>query len=80
MFIAQPAEEIGAGAMAMLAEGLFTRFPKPNFGFALHDGAFASWHRPLSRRGRLLELPTASTSNSAAAAVTARRRRRPSTP
>jgi amidohydrolase len=36
MFIAQPAEEIGAGAMAMLREGLFTRFPKPDFGFALH--------------------------------------------
>src|SRR4051794_12790469 len=42
MFIAQPAEEVGAGAMAMLMEGLFTRFPKPNFGFALHaNGAFA---------------------------------------
>ena len=42
MFIAQPAEEVGAGAMAMLREGLFTRFPKPDFGFALHaTGAFA---------------------------------------
>jgi hippurate hydrolase len=42
MFIAQPAEEVGAGAMAMLREGLFTRFPKPNFGFALHaSGGFA---------------------------------------
>src|SRR3954462_14622448 len=42
MFIAQPAEEVGAGAMAMLMEGLFTRFPKPDFGFALHaNGAFA---------------------------------------
>src|SRR5450755_1400931 len=41
MFIAQPAEEVGAGAMAMLREGLFTRFPKPNFGFALHaNGGF----------------------------------------
>jgi amidohydrolase len=38
MFIAQPAEEIGAGAMAMLADGLFTRFPKPDFAFGLHDG------------------------------------------
>jgi hippurate hydrolase len=36
MFIAQPAEEVGAGAMAMLADGLFTRFPKPDFGFGLH--------------------------------------------
>jgi amidohydrolase len=41
MFIAQPAEEIGAGAKAMLADGVFTRFPKPDMGFALHDGAFA---------------------------------------
>src|SRR6516165_4323776 len=41
MFIAQPAEEIGSGAKAMLADGLFTRFPTPNFGFALHDSAFA---------------------------------------
>jgi hippurate hydrolase len=41
MFIAQPAEETGAGAKAMLADGLFTRFKKPDFGFALHDGPFA---------------------------------------
>jgi len=41
MFIAQPAEEIGAGARAMLADGVFTRFPKPDFAFALHDGPFA---------------------------------------
>jgi amidohydrolase len=37
MFIAQPAEEIVAGAKAMLADGLFTRFKKPDFAFALHD-------------------------------------------
>ena len=41
MFIAQPAEEMGAGAKAMLADGLFTRFKKPDFAFALHDGPFA---------------------------------------
>jgi amidohydrolase len=41
MFIAQPAEEIGLGAKAMLADGLFTRFPKPDVGFALHDGPAA---------------------------------------
>jgi hippurate hydrolase len=40
MFIAQPAEEIVSGAKAMLADGLFTRFNKPDFAFALHDGAF----------------------------------------
>jgi hippurate hydrolase len=36
MFIGQPAEEIGAGALAMLDDGLFRRFPKPDFGLALH--------------------------------------------
>jgi amidohydrolase len=38
MFIAQPAEEEVTGALAMLADGLFTRFPKPDVAFALHDG------------------------------------------
>jgi amidohydrolase len=38
MFIAQPAEEIVAGAKAMLADGLFRRFKKPDFAFALHVG------------------------------------------
>jgi amidohydrolase len=37
MFIAQPAEEVGAGARAMLADGLFKRFPKPDYAFALHS-------------------------------------------
>jgi amidohydrolase len=41
MFIAQPAEEIVSGAKAMLADGLFTRFPKPDFGFALHANSAA---------------------------------------
>src|SRR3954468_10385938 len=41
MFIAQPAEETGSGAKAMLADGPFTRFKKPDFAFALHDGPFA---------------------------------------
>jgi amidohydrolase len=41
MFIAQPAEETVSGAKAMLADGVFTRFGKPDFGFALHDGPFA---------------------------------------
>jgi hippurate hydrolase len=40
MFIAQPAEEIVAGAKAMLDDGLFTRFKKPDFAFALHAGGF----------------------------------------
>lgn len=36
MIIGQPAEEIGAGAKAMLEDGLFTRFPKPDVAVALH--------------------------------------------
>jgi hippurate hydrolase len=38
MFIAQPAEETVSGAKAMLADGLFTRFPKPDYAFAAHVG------------------------------------------
>lgn len=38
MFVAQPAEEGGGGAKAMIADGLFTRFKKPDYGFALHVG------------------------------------------
>ena len=37
VLIAQPAEEGGAGATAMLKDGLFTRFPKPDVALALHD-------------------------------------------
>jgi amidohydrolase len=44
MFIAQPAEETVSGAKAMLADGVFTRFKKPDFAFALHDepGAYGT--------------------------------------
>jgi hippurate hydrolase len=38
MFVAQPAEEGGGGAKSMVRDGLFTRFPKPDYGFALHVG------------------------------------------
>jgi len=36
MLIGQPAEERVGGAKMMLADGLFTRFPKPSIGIALH--------------------------------------------
>ncbi|HLN27256.1 MAG TPA: amidohydrolase [Gemmataceae bacterium] len=39
MFIAQPAEEIGTGARLMIADGLFKRFPKPDYCLALHCDA-----------------------------------------
>lgn len=41
VFLFQPAEEMGAGAEAMLADGLFTRFPRPDFAVALHVAADA---------------------------------------
>ena len=34
--IAQPAEEAIGGARNMLKDGLYTRFPKPDFALALH--------------------------------------------
>ena len=34
--VAQPAEEVVDGARAMLADGLYSRFPKPDFALALH--------------------------------------------
>ena len=41
VMIAQPAEEIGLGAQAMIADGLFTRFPTPDYNLALHVSAGA---------------------------------------
>ena len=38
MLIGQPAEETISGAKKMIADGLFTRFPKPAIGVALHVG------------------------------------------
>jgi len=38
MLIGQPAEETIAGAKAMLGDGLFTRFPKPDVAVAMHVG------------------------------------------
>jgi amidohydrolase len=37
MLIGQPAEETISGADKMLKDGLFTRFPKPDIGIAMHD-------------------------------------------
>ena len=36
VMIAQPAEERGAGAKAMLEDGLFSRFPRPDYNLGLH--------------------------------------------
>lgn len=39
VFIGQPAEERSGGAKEMLADGLYERFPKPDYALALHDNA-----------------------------------------
>lgn len=39
MVVAQPAEEVGGGAKAMIKDGLFTRFAKPDAVLALHVSA-----------------------------------------
>ncbi|MBV8847583.1 MAG: amidohydrolase [Bryobacterales bacterium] len=59
MLIGQPAEEGAAGASAMLKDGLFTRFAKPDFALSLHDddtlpvgqiGYHAGYFRAISDR------------------------------
>lgn len=37
VMIGQPAEELGLGAREMLKDGLYTRFPKPEYTLAFHD-------------------------------------------
>ena len=39
MLVGQPAEEIVSGASAMIRDGLFRRFPKPDYALGMHDDA-----------------------------------------
>ena len=39
MLVGQPAEETVSGAAAMIKDGLFTRFPKPDYALSMHDDA-----------------------------------------
>ncbi|WP_374943204.1 amidohydrolase [Sphingomonas sp.] len=39
VFIVQPAEERVGGAKAMLADGLYARFPKPDYALAFHSNS-----------------------------------------
>lgn len=47
VMIAQPAEEIGAGAKAMIDDGLYKRFPRPTHVLGLHS----SWMLPAGTLG-----------------------------
>ena len=40
ILIGQPAEETLDGAKAMVADGLYARFPKPDYALTLHDGPY----------------------------------------
>ena len=59
VFVAQPAEEIVSGARAMLADGIYTRFPHPDFALALH---VSSW-RPAGVIGQTEGPATASSTS-----------------
>jgi hippurate hydrolase len=39
VFVGQPAEEAFGGARALLKDGLYQRFPKPDFALGFHDNA-----------------------------------------
>ena len=39
VFVGQPAEETGSGARALLKDGLYQKFGKPNFALGFHDKA-----------------------------------------
>ena len=39
VFVGQPAEEAFGGARALLKDGLYQRFPKPNYALGFHDNA-----------------------------------------
>src|SRR5438046_3920551 len=40
VLVGQPAEERGSGARAMLKDGLYERFPRPDVAIALHSMPF----------------------------------------
>lgn len=37
VLVGEPAEEVSAGSLALLEDGLYERFPRPDFVFTLHD-------------------------------------------
>jgi amidohydrolase len=39
MLVGQPAEEVGEGARAMLSDGFYQKFGRPDYAIALHDNA-----------------------------------------
>ena len=61
----QPAEERVGGAKAMIEDGLYTRFPKPDYALAFHVAAeLPTGTDQRVRRAPIFARPTASTSSS----------------
>ena len=74
MFVGQPAEEGGGGARRMVEDGLFKRFPKPDYGFALHVGPGPYGYRLLQAGRHQFDIRQPVRSPSTAKAATARGR------
>ena len=49
MAVFQPAEETARGAQAMIADGLFQRFPKPDVVLGQHVMQWTRWRPRLAR-------------------------------
>lgn len=49
VLVGQPAEELGVGARAMMADGLLKKIPRPDFALAIHDDS----RRPAGEVGYL---------------------------
>ena len=72
VLIAQPAEETISGARAMVQDGLYTRFPKPDYALAFHVAADAPAGRiEVPRDDRRVERGFGRRSSSTASARTA---------
>lgn len=54
VMLGQPAEETVGGAEAMLREGLFTKFPKPDYVLALHDNPLLPAGKVAWKEGTML--------------------------
>jgi len=79
LMIAQPAEETVQGARAMIADGLFVRFPKPDFAVAVHDSSDLPAGKVYFVPGPAMASVDSSTSPSSGGVATAPSRTRPST-
>ena len=76
VFVAQPAEETGNGARALLKDGLYEKFGKPNFALGFHDKADLETGHIGVTEGTPTRMSIQSTSPCAAWAGTARIRTR----